>query len=58
MIEKTAEYFAVSIRSVKSARELRKSSGILSNKPKRVAKVVDEDVRKNVISFYGSDEFS
>ena len=32
---------------MKSARELRKLSGILSNKPKR-----------NVISFYGSDEFS
>ena len=57
-IEKTAEYFCVSIRSVKSARELRKSSGILSNKPKRIGKVLDEGVLKYVISFHGSDEFS
>ena len=57
-IEKTAEYFYVSIRSVKSTKELRKSSGILSNKSKRKGKVLDEDVQKNFISCYGSDEFS
>ena len=42
---------------MKSTRKLRKSSGILSNKPKRIGKVLDKDVQKNVISFYGCDEF-
>ena len=42
---------------MKSTRKLQKSSGILSNKPKRIGKVLDKDVQKNVISFYGCDEF-
>ena len=43
---------------MKSARELRKSNGILSNKPKRIGKRLDKDVLKKLISFYGNDEFS
>lgn len=50
-IEKTAEYFSVSIRSVKSARELRKSSGILSNKPKRIGKVLEKMCKKMLFLF-------
>ena len=33
-------------------------SGILSKKKKKIGKVLNEDVRRNVISFYRNDEFS
>ena len=36
---------------MKSAKKLRKSSGILSNEPKRIGKVLDEDVQKLQLSW-------
>ena len=54
-LEKSAKYFSASIRSVKSARELIKSSGILPNKSNRIRKVL---CQKYIISVNSNDEFS
>lgn len=57
-IEKTQAYFSTSQRSVKTARELKKSFGILAEPSKKEGKTISDEVKERVRLFYTCDEYS
>ena len=57
-IEATQVYFSTSRRSVKKAREIKKTHGILVEPGKREGRNISNDVKEKVIDLYLSDGFS